>query len=201
MGIFVLLIFINKMTLQSQNFSKVKIDKILGSRRFSNYWWATTIFCGGLGFLMVGLASYMKVEIYPLTKSSEIIFVPQGIIMIFYGTIGVFLSLFLWLTIFWNVGAGYNEFNNEKGLIKIFRLGFPGKNRKLHLEYKIKEVQAISVTFKEGINPKREIYLKTKDNREIPLTSVSQPLLLSEIEKQAIELAQFLGVVLEGIST
>lgn len=188
------------MTLKSQNFPKVKIDQILGSRRFSNYWWATTILLGGLSFLIVGLASYMKIEIYPFTKNLEIMFIPQGIIMIFYGTIGVFLSLFLWLTIFWNVGAGYNEFNHEKGLIKIFRLGFPGKNRKLYLEYKIKEIQAISILIKEGINPKREIYLKTKDNKAIPLTSVGQPLLLSEIEKRAIELAQFLEVVLEDIN-
>nr|YP_009243882.1 photosystem I assembly protein Ycf4 [Sporolithon durum]AMK96124.1 photosystem I assembly protein Ycf4 [Sporolithon durum] len=181
-------------------YPKIRIDQILGSRRFSNYWWATIILFGGLGFILVGLASYLRIDIYPFTKSPKIIFIPQGIIMVFYGTTGMSLSLFLWLTIFWNVGAGYNEFNNEKGLIKVFRLGFPGKNRQLYLEYKLKDIQAISVNIQEGISPKHEIYLKTKDNRKIPLTRVGEPLLLSDIEEQATELAKFLGIILEGVN-
>ena len=31
----------------------------------------------------------------------------------------------------------------------------------------------------EGINPKREIYLRTKDQREVPITRVGEPILLS----------------------
>ena len=99
----------------------------------------------------------------------------------------------------WNVGSGYNEFNNKIGLITIFRLGFPGKNRSLRLTYHIRDVKAIKIDIRDGLTPKREIYLKTKDNRQIPLTRIGQPLLLSDIENQATELAQFLGVVLEGL--
>nr|YP_010728808.1 photosystem I assembly protein Ycf4 [Lithothamnion corallioides]WEA77126.1 photosystem I assembly protein Ycf4 [Lithothamnion corallioides] len=176
-----------------------RTDQILGSRRLSNYWWATIILLGGISFFLVGISSYSHIEILPFTQSSEISFIPQGAIMIFYGTLAICLSLFLWLTIFWNVGAGYNEFNNEKGIITIFRLGFPGRNRSLSLTYRIKEIQAIRINIQDGLTPKREIYLKTKDKREIPLTRVGQPLLLSEIEKQASELAKFLGVVLEGL--
>nr|YP_009488798.1 photosystem I assembly protein Ycf4 [Grateloupia filicina]AWD77347.1 photosystem I assembly protein Ycf4 [Grateloupia filicina]BCB15085.1 photosystem I assembly protein Ycf4 [Grateloupia asiatica] len=179
--------------------SNIRTDKILGSRRLSNYWWATTILLGGIGFFLVGLSSYFKIELLPFTKSYELLFLPQGIIMIFYGTIAILVSIFLWLTILWNVGGGYNEFNTDKGNITIFRLGFPGKNRMLKLSYNISDIQSIKVNIQEGLNPKREIYLKTKDKREIPITRVGQPLLLSEIENQATSLAQFLGVVLEGI--
>nr|WCH55308.1 photosystem I assembly protein ycf4 [Hypnea brasiliensis] len=178
----------------------IKTDKIVGSRRFSNYWWAICILLGGSGFFLVGLSSYLNIELLPFTKSSEILFIPQGLIMIFYGTIAILISLFLWLSIFWNIGGGYNEFNNDKGKVTIFRLGFPGKNRILKLEYNIQDIKAIKVNIKEGITPKREIYLKTKDNREIPLTSVGQPLLLSEIEQKATFLAKFLDVVLEGMN-
>nr|WCH56302.1 photosystem I assembly protein ycf4 [Hypnea sp.] len=177
----------------------IKTDKIIGSRRFSNYWWAICILLGGFGFFLVGLSSYLKIELLPFTKCSELLFIPQGIIMTFYGTIAIFISIFLWLSIIWNIGGGYNEFNNAKGEITIFRLGFPGKNRILRLNYKINDIQAIKVNIQEGITPKREIYLKTKDNREIPLTAVGQPLLLSEIEEKATFLAQFLGVILEGM--
>ena len=176
-----------------------KKDLILGSRRFSNYWWATLIFLGGLSFTFVGLSSYTQSNILPFKNFAQIVFIPQGAVMTFYGVLALCLSLFLWFTIIWNVGAGYNEFNNKIGLITIFRLGFPGKNRSLKLTYRIQDIQAITINIKEGFSPKREIYLKTKDNRRIPLTSVGQPLLLSDIEYKATELARFLGVVLEGV--
>ena len=176
-----------------------KIDKILGSRRFSNYWWASIIFSGGFSFMLAGFSSYSHINLLPFANLTQISFVPQGAIMIFYGTLAVFLGLFLWLTIIWNIGAGYNEFNNDIGIITIFRLGFPGKNRSLLLQYRIQDIEAVKIYIKEGINPKREIYLKTKDNRQIPLTSTEQPLKLSEIENKAAELAKFLGVILEGI--
>lgn len=176
-------------------------DVILGSRRLTNYWWATVIFLGGLSFTIVGFSSYIKFNILPFANYASIAFVPQGATMIFYGILGICLSLFLWLTILWNIGGGYNEFNNKIGTVTIFRLGFPGKNRCLRLIYHIQEIQAITIDIKEGLSPRREIYLKTKDNRLIPLTRVGQPLLLSDIEYQATELAKFLGVVLEGIST
>nr|YP_010952203.1 photosystem I assembly factor II [Gloiopeltis furcata]WMP13872.1 photosystem I assembly factor II [Gloiopeltis furcata] len=179
--------------------SNIITEKILGSRRFSNYWWAFAIVMGGLGFFLVGLSSYLKIDLLPFTKSSELLFLPQGVIMTFYGTIAILIGMFLWLTIAWDIGGGYNEFNNDKGKITIFRLGFPGKNRILKLEYDINEIQSIKVNIQEGLILKREIYLKTKDKREIPLTRVGQPLLLSEIEEQATSLACFLGVMLEGI--
>lgn len=175
-----------------------RTDIILGSRRFSNYWWATIIFFGGLSFTCAGFSSYMKLNILPFTSYENISFIPQGAIMVFYGTLATVLSLFLWLTIFWNIGAGYNEFNNQVGTITIFRLGFPGKNRLLKLTYNIEDIRAITIEIQEGISPKREIYLRTKDNRFIPLTRVGQPLILSDIEFQATELAKFLGIVLES---
>ena len=39
----------------------------------------------------------------------------------------------------------------------------------------------------------------TKNQQKIPLVPVGQPLLLSQIEEQAIELAKFLDVPIEGI--
>lgn len=187
------------MTTKCNNQANIRTDQILGSRRLSNYCWASIILFGGLGFFFVGISSYVQIELLPFTQSYQILFIPQGIIMTFYGTIAILLGIFLWLTIIWNVGGGYNQFNVEKGIITIFRLGFPGKNRVLLLNYNISDIYSIKVNIQEGLTPKREIYLKTKDKREIPLTRVGQPLILSEIENQATSLALLLGVVLEGI--
>lgn len=179
--------------------SNIKIDKIPGSRRFSNYWWATVVTVGSLVFFCVGLSSYFNKSHFFFIDIENLIFLPQGIVMGCYGILGIIVGCFLWYTIVLNIGSGYNEFNNENGIITIFRLGFPGKNRILKLEYNIQQIYSIKVKITEGFSPKREILLKTKDKREIPITKVGQPISLLELEAQASNLAQFLGVFVEGI--
>lgn len=172
---------------------------ILGARRFSNYFWAAASTIGGGGFLLASLSSYFKVNLLPFADPVQLIFIPQGIAMGFYGTIGLLLGIYLWLTMSWNVGGGYNEFNKEKGTATIFRQGFPGENRKIELTYPLEEVQAIRVDIKEGLNPRRNLYLRVKGRGDIPLTRVGRPLPLAELENQGAEMARFLGVPLEGL--
>lgn len=173
--------------------------KITGSRRFSNYWWASVITLGGGGFLLSGISSYLKVNLLPFADPTQLLFFPQGLVMGLYGSAALLLALYLWLVILWDLGGGYNEFNRDTGKINIFRWGFPGKNRKVEFNCRTDDVQSIRVDIKDGINPRRALYLKLKDRREIPLTRVGQPLPLSEIENQAAELAKFLQVPLEGL--
>nr|ANB40230.1 hypothetical chloroplast protein RF4 [Koshicola spirodelophila] len=172
---------------------------IIGSRRFSNYWWASVIFLGGSGFLITGISSYLHSNLLPFIQSQQISFFPQGLVMCFYGLLGILLSLYLWLTIVWNIGGGFNEFNKKDGLIRIFRWGFPGKVRCIDLCYSVKDVEAIRVELKQGFNPERTIYLRVKGKREIPLNQIGQLLTMDEIEKQAAELAKFLQVSVEGL--
>jgi len=188
----------------ASNFSKqenhlILRQDILGARRLSNYFWATVSTIGGGGFLLASLSSYFKVNLLPFADPIQLVFIPQGIAMGFYGTIGLLIAIYLWLTMSWNVGGGYNEFNKEKGTATIFRQGFPGKNRRIELTYPLEEVQAIKVDIKEGLNPRRSLYLRVKGRGDIPLTRVGQPLPLSELENQGAELARFLGVSLEGL--
>ncbi len=172
---------------------------VVGSRRFSNYWWASIIFLGASGFLITGISSYLQFNLLPFIESKNIIFFPQGLVMCFYGTLGLLFSLFLWLTLFWSVGGGFNEFNKKDGIVRIFRWGFPGKNRRIDLLYSIRDIEAIRVELKEGLNPRRTIYLRVKGKRDIPLTRIGQPMTLEEIEKQAADLAKFLQVSLEQL--
>ena len=177
----------------------VRRDIIVGSKRWSNYSWVLILFFGGVGFLLAGLSSYFKINLLPFTDPTELIFVPQGIVMTFYGVVAISLSLYIGLTIIWDVGGGYNEFNRIDKLVRIARNGFPGKNRQILLVYSINNIKSIKLSIQDGINPKRIIYLCTKDQRQIPLTQVEQPRSLLELENQASELAKFLGVTLEGI--
>ena len=118
--------------------------------------------------------------------------------MVFYGSIGLFLSVFLVINILCNVGGGYNKYDKENETIEIFRLGFPIKNREIYLAYKFKDIRSIKLSIQEGLNPKREIYLCTKDQRQIPLTRIGEPILLSSIEEEAVDLSVYLNVPLEG---
>ncbi|NDJ25476.1 photosystem I assembly protein Ycf4 [Nostoc sp. B(2019)] len=174
-------------------------QNVLGSRRFSNYWWATIVTLGATGFLLAGISSYLKVNLLIVTDPTQLIFVPQGLVMGLYGTAGLLLALYLWLVVLWDLGGGYNEFNQETGTIKIFRWGFPGKNRRIEIDSSIKDVQSVRIAIKEGLNPTRALYLRLKGRRDIPLTRVGQPLSLTELETQGAELARFLEVPLEGL--
>nr|AIT93538.1 hypothetical chloroplast RF4 [Prasiolopsis sp. SAG 84.81] len=182
---------------QTQKSNLIRRYIIVGYRRFSNYWWTIIIFLGAAGFLLTGISSYQKFDLLPFITSKNVQFFPQGLVMCFYGLFGLIFSFFLAFTLFWNVGEGFNEFNKKDGIVRIFRWGFPGKNRRIDLFYFIDDINAIKVEFKQGFNPRRTISLSLKGKRNIPLTRIGQPLTLQEIEKQASELAKFLQVSLQ----
>ncbi len=167
---------------------------VIGSRKISNYIWAFVIFAGSIGFLITGFSSYFNKEFFFLFNSKNIIFFPQGLIMCFYGFLGLIFSAYLGLIILWRVGGGFNEFNKVDGNIRIFRWGFPGKNRRILLIYPINQIESIQVEIKQGLNPRRIIYLEIQEKKRIPLTQVGQLSTLKEIESQATELAKFLQV-------
>ncbi|WP_204140251.1 photosystem I assembly protein Ycf4 [Halomicronema sp. CCY15110] len=172
---------------------------VLGARRFSNYWWATIVTLGATGFFLASLSSYLQINLLPFADPTSLIFIPQGVAMGFYGIAGITLASYLWVIIALDVGGGYNEFNKETSQVRIFRAGFLGKNRKIEIEYPLDNVQAIRVDIREGLNPKRALYLRVKGRPDIPLTRVGQPLPLSDLENQGAELARFLQVPLEGL--
>ena len=161
---------------------------ISGSRRLSNYIITIILFLGSLGFLGAGLLSYIG-------KLTSIIFFPQGLIMTFYGLVGLVLSLYLGLTILWRVGEGFNEFNLETEKIRIFRYGFPGRSRSINIELNLKEVESVKLE----VEPRRTLYLRLKGKRQFPLTNEFEPTPLAQIEEEAAELARFLKVPVDGL--
>jgi hypothetical protein len=179
--------------------NQVLRQNVIGSRRFSNYFWSVISAIGGIGFLLAGLSSYFKTNLLIVSDTSNLQFVPQGIALTFYGVAGSLVCVYLLLVSFWDVGGGYNEFDKEKGTVTIFRSGFPGKNRRIEITAKLDEIQSVRAEIKEGLNPQRTLYIRIKNRRDIPLTRAGQPIALSELENQAAELARFLQVPLEGL--
>jgi hypothetical protein len=196
-----LALFINQSKINDimQSNNLILRQEIVGSRRFSNFFWAIVVSLGGVGFLLAGLSSYLHTNLLIVSDTSDLQFFPQGIALTFYGVLGTLLALYLWLMVYLNVGGGYNEFNKEKGKVTIFRFGFFGKNRQIELVYDLDDIQAVRAEIKEGLNPKRTLYLRVKPKRDIPLTPVGEPISLSQLENQGAELARFLTIPLEGL--
>jgi hypothetical protein len=67
-------------------------ETLQGSRHWSNYFWAVIISLGGLGFLIVGLSSFFEVNLIQFLDSKNITFFPQGLVMCFYGIVGLLLG-------------------------------------------------------------------------------------------------------------
>jgi hypothetical protein len=177
----------------------IRRNIIIGSRRFNNYFWIFFLFIGGISFLLAGLSSYLNINLLPFTNTTELIFIPQGLIMIFYGSLSLSFSLYILIMVILDIGSGYNEFNKIENLVKIVRKGFPGKNREILLTYPLNNIKSIGIKISEGLNPKRIIYLCLKDERKIPLTPVEEPNTISEIEDKASDLAKFLDLKLENL--
>jgi hypothetical protein len=178
---------------------QIRQEKIVGSRRFSNYFWALVLLIGGLMFLLAGMSSYFKINLLPFANTTELVFIPQGIVMMFYGTLSFGLSFYIIATLFWDIGSGYNEYNKIENLVKVVRKGFPGKNREILLTYQLNNIRSIGIKISEGLNPQRIMYLCLKDERKIPLTPVQQPDSISDLEDQAADLAKFLDLKLENL--
>ena len=119
--------------------------------------------------------------------------------MCFYGIAGLFLSFYLWCTILWNVGSGYNKSDKKEKVVSLFRWGFPGENRRIYINFFMKDIQGIRMEVQEGIYPRRILYMKIKGQQDIPLTRFGEKLTLGEIEEKAAELARFLRVSIEGL--
>lgn len=130
----------------------------------------------------------------------EIAFFPQGLSMCFYGLIGILLGTFLFFCIVFQIGCGFTEFNKEKGTVRIFRLGFPGKNRYIDYNYNLESIQSICVKISSSIVPssQRGVYMRLKlsenQTRDIPLDLYSEKTSLEEVELQAADLSKFLRV-------
>jgi hypothetical protein len=164
-----------------------------GLREVSNGFSAIIVSLGGTGFFVTGLYSFFM-------DSTEINFLPQGVVLIFYGTVGSILGIFLGLTISWNVGFGYNEYDKRSKTITIYRKTFPGppkQHKDLIFSLYFYEVKSVKIRIKDGLRPERQLLLCLASGNEIPLLSSVNLIRLEKLENEAITLSKYLNVFVE----
>lgn len=182
----------------NKQIEEIRMDFVTGSRRVSNFCWASILLLGAIGFSCVGFSSYLQADIIPFLSSGQILFVPQGLVMCFYGIAGFFISSYLWCTIWLNVGSGYNKFDKRKEVFSLFRWGFPGKNRRIFLQISLIDIQAIRIEIREGFSFRGTVYIKMKGRQDIPLKRIEEYPTLEAMEIEAAELAHSLKVSIES---
>ncbi len=169
---------------------------VLGSRRPSNLVVAVAVSLGGVGFLLTSLSSRLGVDLLPIGHPAALEWVPQGLVMGAYGLAALLLATYLWTVIVLDVGAGANRFDQASQSATITRRGF---RQQIRFEIPLRDILAVKVDVRDGLNPRRRLALRLQGRRDLPLTRVGEPLPLAELERGGAELARFLRVPLEGV--
>ncbi len=172
------------------------VQSVTGSRRISNFIVSSMVSIGGIGFLLASVSSFLGEDLLPLGKPSELIFVPQGLVMGLYGIAASFLAIYLWILIAINFGAGINSFDKGAGVLSVTRRGLL---KQIQFEIPLKDVKAVKLDVRDGLNPRRRILLRLQGRSDLPITKVGDPLPLIQLEQAGAELARFLEVTLEGL--
>jgi len=171
-------------------------QNVLGSRRLSNLLMAVAVSIGGVGFLLASASSRLGTDLLPVGHPSQLLWVPQGLVMGLYGIAAILLSTYLWLVIARDVGSGLNRFDRNSGKACISRQGF---RQLIEVEIPLRDIQAVRVEVRDGLSPRRRLALRVQGRRDLPLTRVGEPMPLAEVERAGAELARFLAVPLEGL--
>jgi hypothetical protein len=174
-------------------------ESLDGAKRLTNYLWMVLLFLFGIGFFLAGISSYYHKNFLPFQTFSNIEFIPQGILLLFYGTAAFLLSCFIYSLISWDIGSGTNIYDLESSVVRLSRRGFPSfdtnlrfKQKNIYLVYPFSEIINIELNIVDGINPTRILYLNLKDGRRIPLTPSNQLTDLAILEKRAIFITKLL---------
>ena len=174
-------------------------ESIKGARQFTNFFWLVLLFLFGIGFLVAGFSSYFNFNFLFFSNFSNIEFIPQGILLLFYGTCAILLSFLILNLIYWDIGSGTNNYDIESSVVRLSRRGFPSltkdfkfEQRNLYLVYPFSDILNLELEIIDGLNPTRVIYLRLKDNRRIPLTPSNQLKDLRYLENRAMFLARLL---------
>lgn len=167
---------------------KIRRYAVVGSRRVSNMIYAGLSFLACFGFFAMPTRCFILALKTAVPDACENGFWPQGFVLIFYGLLALGFGLYLGFVMVLNIGSGWNIFDLEKQYVRIFRWGFPGKNRRIDLTYPFETILAIACQKKAT---GAQLYLVLKDQRQIPFCG-TVAMGFEPMEALASDLAGFL---------
>jgi hypothetical protein len=124
---------------------------------------------------------------------STLNFLPQGIVLLFYGSIFLIFSLYLWLILYWNVGFGYTQCDYHT--ISVCQRWFPGQNGVTQFSLPTDEIDSVVLelyTLENITNSQRKVYLTTKNGKKIPIISAKTSSHCTELDIDLWIFSQYL---------
>jgi hypothetical protein len=180
----------------------IRRDVIFRTRRINNYLRRRVLSFVGWRFLFAGFTSWKQENFYIDSTIRTIPFLPNGIVLCFYGSLAFVTGLYLFFRIISSSGIGFNEYNRKDRQVHIFRWGFPGSMRRIEFTCLFSELESLYLESKNQIINLTDLnlYLLDKNQRKILLTPSDRLELRSpqEMEFFATNLAQFLKIPLIG---
>ena len=119
---------------------RIIVDELTDNDKFSKNLLDLLLLLGSIGFLLVGISSFIDYNILFFINADSIVFFPQGLVMSFYGFFGLIFSLNQIFIHYWKIGQGYNVFNKVNGEMIIHRLRYPLAGDNIYLVYKIIDI-------------------------------------------------------------
>lgn len=182
----------------------VLLEPYSGARSWDLVFWATLVPPASVGFFIVGLSIWLRdqgqlplVDMFPavgqyfgnLRPTDEMTWWPGGMFMTFYGTGGLFLlSPLMLYGVFQNPGQGGAEFNKKTKKLTITR------NGEVEKEVKFDDIDTIELEWSGGLfTGRREVYLKLNSGEPLYFMETVDEKSKMVLEKQASDLAQFMG--------
>lgn len=126
--------------LNQQLNENILFEKIEETDKKEKYTINLIMFLGSIGFSITGISSYLNTNILPFLEAKNIIFFPQGITMLIYGSFGIIFSINQFRILIMKVGEGYNEFNKNNGTMTLFRKGQTDENSDIKIIYPLNDI-------------------------------------------------------------
>lgn len=123
-----------------QDKENIVVNEIIITDKFLKRLLDLALVFGSLGFIFVAISSYLNYNLLFFINAASIVFFPQGLIMLFYGLLGLLLGIKQILTSYFQLGEGYNFFNKKNGDFVIYRIRFPLLGDNIYLIYKIVDI-------------------------------------------------------------
>nr|YP_009501422.1 photosystem I assembly protein Ycf4 [Passiflora pittieri]AXB37989.1 photosystem I assembly protein Ycf4 [Passiflora pittieri] len=129
----------------------------------------------------------------PPLRSPAIIPFPQGVLMLFYGITGRFVSFYSQCTNFWNGGSDYDRFDTKTkfGIAYFLRWGFTGPDCRMLIPFFMKDIKAVRIHLHGGIFAHFMLFLEVRGMGSIALLRTED---YETVEERAYQLSDFLDI-------
>lgn len=147
----------------------ILFEKIEETDKTIKYILNIIMFLGSLGFTITGISSYFNKDIFSFLEVKNIIFFPQGLTMLIYGSLGLIFSINQFKILLLKIGEGYNEFNKINGTMTLFRKGQNNEKSDIKIVYQLSDIVRNLYVCAKRYKNKTLYFMKRYEHKEFKI--------------------------------